>query len=140
MADSAPDISEPIVLFDGVCNLCQATVQFIIKRDPDKRFRFASLQSAVAQQLLAARNHPDQSLSSVLLLDDGRVYRKSAAALAIARQLNGPWPYLYYLGAWVPRCIADRVYDFIGTRRYRWFGRQAACWVPDDDLASRFLD
>ncbi len=132
--------TRPLILFDGVCNLCASSVQFVIRRDRDAQFRFASLQSSVAEQILADRDYRGESLGSVLLVDDGVVHAKSRAALRIARRLDGAWPLMYYLFCWVPRFLADAVYDFIGARRYRWFGKKEACWVPDGDIRGRFLD
>ena len=127
------------ILFDGVCNLCHASVQFVIVRDRRKRFRFASLQSATGQRLLAEHNATDSGLSSVLLIRDGRLYRQSTAALEIARSLDGLWPLLYGFIV-LPRWLRDPVYDFIGRHRYRWFGRKPACPLPDPALRDRFLD
>lgn len=129
-----------VVLFDGVCNLCEMTVQFIIARDRAGHFRFASLQSPFAQQVLSDAGYEHDTLSSVLLLSDGKLYRKSRAALRICKRLDGAWPLGYYLFAWVPRVLADRVYDFVGQRRYRWFGQKQACWLPTPELSARFLD
>lgn len=129
-----------LILFDGVCNLCQRSVQLVIRNDSKRRFRFASLQSQAAAEILRQHRYHEADLSSVLLIEDGRLYRKSRAALRIARQMEGLWPTLYYLFAWVPRLIADPVYDFIGARRYRWFGMKAACWIPDKSLKDRFLE
>src|SRR5690242_3472343 len=106
------------------------TVQFIIARDRAGHFRFASLQSPAAQPLLRAVGYEHDLLSSVLLLSRGRLLRKSRAALQICKRLDGAWPILYYLFAWVPSPIADTVYDFVGKRRYRWFGQKDACWLP----------
>lgn len=134
------DRDRPLILFDGVCNLCTRSVQFVIRRDADARFRFASLQSNVAQSLLDELGYDHDDLSSVLLIVGGRLYRKSRAALQIARRLDGPWPVFYYLFFWVPAFLADWIYTFIGNRRYRWFGMTDECWIPDPELASRFID
>lgn len=130
----------PLVLFDGICNLCESTVLFIIRRDKNARFRFAPLQSAVAEKYLANFEIDNGDLSSVLLIVNGEVYRKSRAGLQIAKRLDGAWPMLYYLSFWIPRFFADPIYDFIGNRRYRWFGIKGECWIPDSDLSSRFID
>ena len=130
----------PLILFDGVCNLCQRSVQFVIRNDSAGRFQFASIQSDVAADILGNLHYDNDSLSSVLLLDDGQLYRKSRAALHIARQLNRPWPLLYYLFFWVPAIFSDWVYSYIGNRRYRWFGIKDECWIPDPEIASRFID
>jgi predicted DCC family thiol-disulfide oxidoreductase YuxK len=136
-----PDNAEHhVVLFDGVCNLCESTVRFIIQRDRHSRFRFASLQSGVARELMEPFDYDHDELSSVLLIEDGRLYRKARAGLRIAKRLDGAWPLFYYLFFWVPGFIANPVYDFIGARRYKWFGRKAECWVPTADLRARFLD
>lgn len=114
-----------IVRFDGVCNLCQASVQFIIRHDRTGKFKFAPL--------------PAGESGTVVLEIDGHVYTKSTAALHIARGLDGPWK-LAYVCVLVPRPIRDAVYTFIAKRRYRWFGRQDTCMVPTADIRSRFLE
>ena len=129
----------PIILFDGVCHLCAASVQFVIKRDPQQRFRFARLQSKVAQQLLAEHHASDNGLDSVILIYQGQLYRKSRAALRTALLLHRAWP-LLGLFLLVPRFIADPVYDYIGSHRYQWFGKMDACGLPDTDQRWRFLD
>ena len=129
----------PIILFDGVCHLCAASVQFVIKRDPQQRFRFARLQSGVAQQLLAGHDASDNGLDSVVLIYQGQLYRKSRAALRTALLLHRAWP-LMGVFLLVPRFIADPVYDYIGRHRYQWFGKMDACGLPDTDQRWRFLD
>ncbi len=129
-----------LILFDGVCNLCESSVHFVIRRDKSSKFRFAALQSAAARKILAPYDYAFDELSSVLLLADGKLYRKSRAALRIARQLDGAWPLMYYAFFWIPSFIADPVYDFIGNRRYRWFGVKTECWIPDEGLRQRFLE
>lgn len=129
----------PTVLFDGVCNLCEDTVRFIIRRDRNAKFRFASLQSAAAQKLMAGHHYDDDSLSSVLLIVNNTLHSKSRAALQILKRLDGAWPVLYYLFFWVPPFIGNPLYDFIGNRRYQWFGRKEECWLPTPELKKRFL-
>ena len=129
----------PIILFDGICHLCAASVQFVIKRDPKQRFHFARLQSQVAQQLLAAHDAADNGLDSVILIYRGQLYRKSRAALRIALLLNRAWP-LMGVFLLVPRFIADPVYDTIGRHRYQWFGKKDVCTLPESDQRWRFLD
>lgn len=131
----AAENEHPVILFDGVCNLCTGSVQFVIARDSRKRFRFASLQSPVAEKLLGER---DQLESMVLVVGD-KVYRKSTAALKIARCLDGLWPLLSVFLV-IPRFLRDAVYDWIGRRRYRMFGKRDVCWTPRPELAERFLD
>ena len=135
-----PDTSHPLVLFDGVCNLCESTVQFIVRHDSRALFRFAPLQSTTAQKILADFEYEGGELGSVLLVSDGRIYRKSRAALRIARQLDSAWPLFYYFFFWVPPFIADLVYNFVGNHRYKWFGKKDVCWIPDDKLRQRFID
>jgi len=137
MSDSAT------ILFDGVCNLCNGFVQFVIRHDAAGRFRFAALQSEAAQALLAAHG---QALApaeladptSVMLVADGRVYTHSAAVLRIAARLDGPWRVLA-LGRALPRPWRDAAYRFVARHRYRWFGRQESCMLPTPELRGRFL-
>ncbi len=136
---SAAEAERPVILFDGVCNLCTASVRFLIARDRRKRFRFASLQSPAAERLLGPEAGLRESLKTVVLVASGRVYWKSTAALLTTRHLDGLWPLLAVLLA-VPRPLRDAIYDWIGRRRYRWFGKRELCWLPEDGLAERFLD
>lgn len=129
----------PVVLFDGICNLCERSVQLVVRNDRAARFRFAPLQSDVAARLLKQHEDNHEELSSMVLIERGQLFRKSRAALRVARQMDGLWPLMYYGFAWIPLFIADPVYDFIGRRRYRWFGEKSECWVPTEDLRSRFL-
>jgi predicted DCC family thiol-disulfide oxidoreductase YuxK len=132
----------PVVLFDGVCNLCNATVDFLVDRDPRGTLRFASLQSAAARAILeragrvpAATSEPD----SIVFVVGSRVYERSGAALRIARYLRAGWPLLAGLLI-VPAPLRDLVYRWIAARRYRWFGRSEACRVPTPELRARFLE
>jgi predicted DCC family thiol-disulfide oxidoreductase YuxK len=126
------------VLFDGVCNLCNGFVNAVIDRDPDGYFTFGALQSDPAQAYLEAFGVAEDALDSVVLIERGRLYRRSTAALRILRRLPPPWPLAYAFIA-VPRPIRDRIYDWIAARRYRWFGRRPTCRVPTPELRSRFL-
>ena len=138
-ASNIPGAGAPAtVLFDGVCDLCNASVLFVIDRDPRGHFRFAPLQEAAAQALLRARGAELPPLSSVVLVEGGRVYTRSTAALRIARRLTGGWR-LLYVCLLVPRPIRDAVYDWVARNRYRWFGREEACRVPTPALRRRFL-
>ena len=116
----------PILLFDGVCHLCAGTVQFVIKHDPLQRFRFARLQSLTAQRLLAEYNITDLNLDSVVLIHNGRSYRKSRAALHTALLLNGGWP-LLGIFLLIPSVMADLVYDYIGN--HRTFLQPLSCYL-----------
>jgi predicted DCC family thiol-disulfide oxidoreductase YuxK len=131
-------INEPVILFDGVCNFCNSSVQFIIKRDPKGLCRFASLQSDIGQAYLSKYNLGDYADSFVLIEKD-RVYLKSDAALQITKNLAGAWKVFYILKI-VPRPLRDLVYSFIAKNRYKWFGKKAACMIPTPDIKSRFID
>lgn len=128
---------EPLILFDGICNLCSASVRFVIRRDPEKQFRFASLQSPLGVRL--TRQHGCPELDSILLISEGRAFMRSTAALTVLRMIGGPWA-LMYAFIIVPPFLRDRIYDFIGQRRYRWFGKNDQCWLPDGDIGDRFVD
>jgi predicted DCC family thiol-disulfide oxidoreductase YuxK len=136
-----PDIGDhPLVLFDGVCNLCHGSVQFIIKRDPKDQFRFASLQSQGAAPFLALYKLDPSYLDSIVLIEGGRCYRDSTAALRVAKRLSRLWPLFFYIFIIVPRPLRDLVYKWIARNRYRWFGKQEdACWIPTPELRKKFL-
>ena len=127
----------PVVLFDGVCNLCNASINFLIDRDPDAHFRFAPLQSDVGQALVGRCGLEGED--SIVLVEDGRCYVRSTAALQIARRMSGAWPLLGALLV-VPAPLRDVVYRLVAKNRYRWFGKQDTCRLPTPDLRSRFLD
>ncbi len=128
----------PILLFDGVCNLCNASVQWVLRRDRHARFQFAALQSEVGQRLLRQHGLDPASLDSVVLVDGDRVYLRSAAALGVAVRLGGFWRLMgvFYL---VPALLRDLIYNWIARNRYRWFGRQEQCWLPRQEWKERFL-
>ncbi|MEX2528178.1 MAG: thiol-disulfide oxidoreductase DCC family protein [Gemmatimonadota bacterium] len=129
----------PILLFDGVCNLCTASVRWVLPRDPDGNFRFASLQSEVGRKLLLDAGGNPEELDSVVLLEGGRLWERSTAALRVARKLKAPWPLLYAF-ILVPRPIRDWVYDLVARHRYRIFGRKEECMIPEPGVQERFLD
>ena len=135
---SIPD-DDPIVLFDGVCNLCNGFVQFIAPRDHDERFHFASLQSDVGAELLAAHDLPTDALESIVLIEGDRAYVKSTAVLRIAVLLGGAYRLLGPF-RFVPRVIRDLVYDLVARNRYRIFGMKDRCEIPEGDVGSRFLE
>jgi len=128
-----------LVLFDGVCNLCNGFVQFVISHDPRARFQFAALQSEVGQALLAQLGHRVAiTPETVMLLENGRLYTHSTAALRIARGLG--WPWRGFSAALVlPRFLRDAAYRLVARHRYKWFGRQESCWLPTPELKARFL-
>lgn len=137
--DTPGPINNPVILFDGVCNLCNQSVQFVIRHDPGSKFRFAALQSDFGQKVLREHQMENQELVSVVLLTGDRVYERSRAALEIARRLNGLWP-LFYGFVIVPPFLRDLVYDWIARNRYRWFGRRDECMIPTPDLKARFIN
>lgn len=128
-----------VVFFDGVCNLCNAAVNFILDRDPDGYFRFAPLQSDVTDAFLPPGLRSDDSLGTIVLLEDGTAYVRSTAALRIARRLTAPWP-LLYAAILLPRRLRDAVYAWIANHRYRWFGRRDKCRIPTPEEKDRFLE
>jgi predicted DCC family thiol-disulfide oxidoreductase YuxK len=128
-----------LILFDGVCNLCNGTVKFIIKRDPDAIFRFASLQSEFGRSKLLHFNMDPERLHSVVVIDRDEVLEKSDAALHIVRHLAYPWKFLVVL-KWLPKKIRDACYNLIAGNRYKLFGQRDACMIPTIELRSRFLD
>jgi predicted DCC family thiol-disulfide oxidoreductase YuxK len=128
-----------LVLFDGVCNLCNGAVQFIIKRDPKKKFRFASLQSEIARQHIMALSPTEPELYSIILIKKGRAYDRSAAVLEIARDLSGLWRALYVFKI-IPAFLRDAVYGWIARNRYRFFGKKDECMIPSADLKARFVE
>lgn len=132
------DRQQPIVLFDGVCNLCNRAVQFIIKRDPHARISFASLQSSIGQQLLERNKMPKSDFNTFVFIENGKIQTKSTAALKILRYLNGVWKWGYLLIV-IPRPIRDAFYSYVAKNRYKWFGIQEHCMIPTKDTKKRFL-
>lgn len=128
----------PIILFDGICNLCNKSVQFVLKRDRRQQFRFASLQSEAGQQLLRKFNLSSTDMNSFVLIDNDKIYTRSGGALRVLKILGGGWRLLYGLII-VPPFIRDRVYDWISRNRYKWFGKREECWIPTPELKKRFL-
>ncbi|HMO40400.1 MAG TPA: thiol-disulfide oxidoreductase DCC family protein [Saprospiraceae bacterium] len=129
---------KPILLFDGVCNLCNGFVQFVIRRDPHGKFLFAALQSEIGRQLLRQAQLPTDEISTVVLYDKGQFYTHSDVGLRVFRQMGGLWPVLYGLMI-VPKFIRDRIYNWIARNRYRWFGQRETCMIPTPELKARFL-
>lgn len=127
-----------VVLFDGVCNLCHGAVRFIVERDPNGYFHYASLQGKTAQELLGRHGLP-VTLDSLLLVEQGQIYQQSDAALRICSRLPGAWRMLAWFRI-IPRPIRDLIYRFIATNRYRWFGQAEQCLLPSPHLQSRFYE
>jgi len=132
-------ITGPVVLFDGVCNLCNGSVQFIINRDPHNRIRFAALQSRFSQHYLQSLGIPSDAGESIVLIKNGRFYQRSNAVLEISRLMGGLWPMLYIFKI-IPSFIRDWIYNWVARNRYRWFGRKDHCMIPSPALSARFLD
>jgi predicted DCC family thiol-disulfide oxidoreductase YuxK len=131
--------SQPILYFDGECNLCNSAIQFVIRHDRQKKFRFAPLQSAPGVALPTQVPTPKKnSYSTVVLFDNGRYYTQSAAALRTLRLMGGGWAVLY-AAIIVPPFIRNWVYDLVSANRYKWFGRRKECMVPTPELKERFL-
>lgn len=128
-----------VILFDGTCNLCNASVRFIIKRDPSAKFLFSTLQSDFGKQLLKNVGIEDVKYDSVILYKNGKVYKQSDAVLLIARQLSGLWSVFFVLIIF-PRPIRNVVYNWIARNRYRWFGKRDMCMIPSPEIKHRFLN
>lgn len=130
--------AKDIILFDGVCNLCNAAVTFIIKRDSKDHFRFAALQSQVGEHLLKTHSIDPKKLDSIILISKDSAFAKAEAALHIAKKMNGLWPLLYVFNL-LPNGLLNPVYDFIAQNRYKWFGKKESCMIPTPALKSKFL-
>ena len=128
-----------VVLFDGVCNFCDASVKFVLDRDEVGYFRFGALQSPAARPYLERCGLSPDELSTVVLVEGDRCYTRSTAALRITRKLGGAWPLLYALVV-VPRPLRDVAYGWFARNRYRWFGKRDECRVPSPALRARFLE
>ena len=127
-----------IILFDGVCNLCNSSVTFVIQRDKKDLFRFAALQEAVGQQLIEKHQIDTSKTDSIILIDGDKAYVKSTAALKVARHLGGAYPLLYGFMI-IPNFIRNWVYDYIAKNRYKWYGKKESCMIPTPALKSKFL-
>ncbi|PEN14089.1 thiol-disulfide oxidoreductase DCC [Longibacter salinarum] len=127
-----------VLLFDGVCNLCNGFVNFVIDHDPGAYFRMAALQSEEAKPYVEAFSIDTDRVDSVVLIEGGRVYRKSTAALRVALHLPAPWP-LTAAFLLVPRALRDYIYDVVAENRYQWFGQRNSCRMPSPDVDRHFL-
>ncbi|MDQ4120781.1 MAG: thiol-disulfide oxidoreductase DCC family protein [Acidobacteriota bacterium] len=138
MSDTIDD-DKAIVLFDGVCNFCNGTINFIIRRDLKERFRFAPLQSEIGQRLLRQYDLNSPGIDSVVLLENGKAFTHSTAALKIAQKLGGVWQIFSIFQA-VPRPVRDFFYRLFARYRYRLFGKKEVCMMPTPDIKARFLN
>lgn len=127
-----------IILFDGVCNLCNSSIDFIIKRDKNDYFLVGALQDDFSKKILRSYDVKEDYLDSLVLLEDGNIYYRSTAALMISRKLSGIWP-IFYAFIVLPAWIRDPIYDWIGSNRYRWFGKKETCRLPTPEEKSKFL-
>jgi len=128
-----------VILFDGVCNLCNSSINFLIDRDPKAKFRLASLQSDFAAKLLPRFNVDPTKVDSVAFYVNGKLYQRSRAVLEIAKRMRRGWP-LFYVFIIIPGFLRDAIYNWIARNRYKWFGQMDACRMPTPELKSRFLD
>ena len=131
--------NKKIILFDGVCNLCNSSVQFAIKRDENDIFRYAAIQSETGEKLLAERNIDTNEIDSIILIEPNiAYYTKSTAALEIGKDLKGLRTISSIL-LWLPESFRNIVYDFVAVNRYKWYGKKEACMVPTEELKSKFI-
>lgn len=128
---------DKVILFDGECNFCDSSVQFIIKRDRKALYKFAAIQSTVGQEILRKHNIP-ATLDSFILVDGDQWHTKSSAALRVFKNLTIGWKLCYFLLI-VPRPIRDYFYNIIAKNRYKWFGKKESCMLPSPDIRKRFL-
>lgn len=131
--------NKKIILFDGVCNLCNNAVKFIIERDREDVFRFASLQSEIGKKLTSERGINTSEPHSIILIEPGvAYYQKSTAAIEISKHLSGSYSLINYL-KFLPEGLRDMGYDIIADNRYKWFGKKESCMLPTHDLQAKFL-
>ena len=136
---STSEVQNPVILFDGVCNLCNRSVQFIINRDPSGIFRFAPLQSETGKNLLSKFDLPNDKFDSIILVENNEYYLRSTAALKILQRLGALWK-IVYVFMLVPRPVRDYIYDIVARNRYKWYGKRAQCMIPSEDIKGRFLE
>ncbi|NVK48317.1 MAG: DUF393 domain-containing protein [Cyclobacteriaceae bacterium] len=130
--------SKSIIFFDGVCNLCNSSIDFIIQRDKKGRFLVGALQDAFSKKILEDYSVKPDYLDSLVLLEKGEIFYRSTAALKISKHLSGLWP-LFYGFIILPSWLRDPIYDWIGKNRYRWFGKKNTCRIPSPEEEAKFL-
>tara|TARA_R110000868_G_scaffold145181_1_gene365097 strand:+ start:17019 stop:17426 length:408 start_codon:yes stop_codon:yes gene_type:complete len=134
------ELDKKIILFDGVCNLCNASIQLVIKHDKKDEYRFAALQSELGQKMTAERHIDTTAIDSIILVEPGvAYYTKSTAALKVGKNFGGLWSLLAVF-EWIPEGIRNVVYDFIAKNRYKWYGKKDSCMIPTPELKAKFLD
>lgn len=132
--------NKKIILFDGVCNLCNSSIQFVIKRDTDDMFRYAALQSEIGQKLISERNIDTENIDSIILIEPGvAYYTKSDAALQVGKSLKG-YRTISSVFNLIPSGLRNIIYDFVARNRYRWYGKKDQCMIPTPELTGKFLD
>ena len=134
----SPTENHAIILFDGVCNFCNSRINFIIRNDKRDYFRFTPLQSETAKKLIAEKNIHTFGLDSFILIENGKAYDRTTAALRIAKKLDGLWP-IFYAFIIVPPFIRDIVYKIIAKNRYKWWGKKDSCMIPTAEMRAKFL-
>ncbi len=127
-----------VIIFDGVCNFCNSSVNFIMKRDSGEKFLFTANQNEAGQKILKEHKVDVLNISTFFLLEDSKIYSKSTAALMVAKQLTFPWNLLYGFII-IPAFLRDIIYDFIAKNRYNWFGKKESCRMPSPEERARFL-
>tara|TARA_B110000093_G_C12704030_1_gene299434 strand:+ start:166 stop:576 length:411 start_codon:yes stop_codon:yes gene_type:complete len=132
-------VYQPLVLFDGVCNLCNSSVQYVIKHDRYNKFKFASLQSDAAKEILLQFNENNSDLNSIILIDNNKIFKKSLAILRLLKILGGIYT-LLYIFIIIPKPLRDWVYDYIAKNRYKWYGKKDSCMIPTKELKNKFID
>jgi predicted DCC family thiol-disulfide oxidoreductase YuxK len=130
--------NKTILLFDGYCNLCQSSVQFVLRHEKKPELYFTSLQSEIGIQLLKHYSINPNEVDSLVLIENNTAFIKSSAALRLAKYLKGAYP-IAFAFIIIPAFVRNSVYDFIAKNRYKWYGKQDSCMVPDKDLMKRFL-
>ncbi|HET9057207.1 MAG TPA: thiol-disulfide oxidoreductase DCC family protein [Chitinophagaceae bacterium] len=128
-----------IIFFDGVCNLCSSSVQFVLKRDKKNQFLFGSLQGNQGQQVLKKHHLSPTEFNSFLLSEGNKLYTRSSGVLRVLKYIGGGWGLLYGFII-IPKFIRDGIYDFISRNRYKWFGKKEECWLPKPEWKQRFID
>jgi predicted DCC family thiol-disulfide oxidoreductase YuxK len=131
--------SHALVLFDGVCNFCNERINFIIRHDKKNYFRFAPLQSETGKKVLRENGRDDTDPDTFILVENGKIYDRTTAALRIAKKLNGAWPLMYAFIV-VPPFIRDVVYRIIAKNRYKWWGKKESCMIPTPEVRKKFVD
>ena len=139
LPDALPTDNRPIILFDGVCNLCNGAVNYVIDHDPQAFFRLGALQSEAGSDLLKSVGLPGGFLESMILVEGNEAYVRSDAVIRIARNLTGPARFLWWT-RFVPRLVRDPVYRLVARYRYNWFGKRDSCRLPTPELKARFID